>query len=175
MTKDGRLIETDKVAMGVWKRLTSEFATWKMLILAGMSSRTWAQYSNDHLTPMLKASHWKIGLGLLGGLTDKQVAFLREFARLNAERVDRQFRTTATVLVTVPVGLLLAVNEVAPGLWERLGVERAEGFFLVLLVWFFITAIMMAVAWRARDLSHLLDFEHARRQLDPDPEEDGES
>lgn len=78
MTKDGRLIETDKVAMGVWKRLTSEFATWKMLILAGLSSRTWAQYSNDHLTPMLKASHWKIGLGLLGGLTDRQVEFLRE-------------------------------------------------------------------------------------------------
>lgn len=67
------------------------------------------------------------------------------------------------------------MNELAPDMWESLGVERAEGFFLVLFVWFIVTAVMMAVAWRARDLSHLIDFEHARRQLDPDPEEDGES
>ena len=28
MTEDGRLIRTDPVAMGVWKRLTAQFATW---------------------------------------------------------------------------------------------------------------------------------------------------
>lgn len=169
MTKDGRLIQTDKMAMGVWTRLRAEFATWKMLVFAGFKSRTWSQYSTDQLSPMLKTTHWKVGLGLLGGLNDKQVEFLREFARLNADRVERQFRITATMMVTVPVGGLVAINELVPELWTSLGFERAESFIFVLIVWFVVTAIMMAYAWRAKDLFHLLEFEHARRRLDPDP------
>lgn len=169
MTQDGRLIQTDPVVMGVWRRLRSEFATWKMLVFAGFWRRTWSQYSTDQFSSMLEATHWKVSLGLLGGLSDRQVAFLREFARLNAERVERQFRATATIMVTVPVATLVAVNELAPNVLVQLGLDQAESFIFVLGTWFVVTAVMMAYAWRAKDLQHLLDFEHARRQLDPDP------
>ena len=67
MSDEGQLIRTDPVAMGVWKRLTSLFATWRML-LAGFTRRSLSQMANDQLTPLTRAVHWKVGLGLLGGL-----------------------------------------------------------------------------------------------------------
>ena len=39
MTEDGRLIRTDPVAMGVWKRLTAQFATWRLIVFASFTKR----------------------------------------------------------------------------------------------------------------------------------------
>lgn len=166
MTGDGRLIRTDPVAMGVWQRLTGLFATWRLIVLAGFTLRSLYQFSNDQMTPLGKAVHWKIGLGLLGGLTDAQIGFLKTYAEINARKVERVFRTTALVLVTVPVAAIFGLSEVDPEIWERWGFEQFETLIFVVGVWMAFCAVMMGAAWRARDLADLLEFENARRALD---------
>ncbi len=159
------LIRTDPVAMGVWKRLTRGFATWRLLVLAGFTRRVLHHFGNDQLTPLSAAVHWKIGLGLLGGLDDAQVDFLQTYAELNASRVERAFRTYALILVTIPVGATVGLNEIDPDSWERLGFSQVESVIIILSLWAVAVGILMAAAWRARDLADLLRFEQARRVL----------
>ena len=171
MSEQGRYVETDKAAMGVWVRLVKLFATWKMVLFSGTQKRTWMQTSNDQLTILTQANHWKIGLGLLGGLSDAQVEFLQEYARLNSERVERVFRTTALLLISIPVGAVLAVNEVAPEFWQRTGYGEDPVLVAVMVVWVLIVGYLMLVSWRSRDLVDLLAFEVARRKLEAAREE----
>lgn len=162
----GRYIETDKVAMGVWARLVNQFLTWKMIFFAGTKKRTWMQASNDQLTVLTQAKHWRIGMGLVGGLSDAQVEFLQEYARLNAERVERIFRTTALLLITIPVGSVVAINEVAPSFLEGFGFDGEPVFISLMIVWGVVVGYMMLVAWRSRDLVDFMAFEIARRKLE---------
>lgn len=164
MSDEGQLIRTDPVAMGVWKRLTSLFATWRML-LAGFTRRSLSQMANDQLTPLTRAVHWKVGLGLLGGLDDAQVEFLKTYAALNAQRVERVFRTTTLLLVSVPVAAVFGISEIEPDFWARIGFERIDTLIGILGVWMVFSLMMMGAAWRARDLADLLEFEHARREM----------
>ncbi len=166
MTEDGRLIRTDPVAMGVWKRLTALFATWRMIVFAGFSRRALLQFSNDQMTPLAQAVHWKVGLGLLGGLTDEQVDFLLAYAQLNARKVERVFRTSTLVLVSVPVAGVFGLTELDPGIWTRLGFEQMETLILVLAIWMLASGVMMAASWRANELADLIEFEQARRRFD---------
>lgn len=164
MSGEAQLIRTDPVAMGVWKRLTSLFATWRML-LAGFTRRSLSQMANDQLTPLTRAVHWKVGLGLLGGLDDAQVEFLKTYAALNAHRVERVFRTTTLLLVSVPVAAVFGISEIEPEFWVRIGFERIDTLIGILAVWMVCSLMMMGAAWRARDLADLLEFEHARREM----------
>jgi hypothetical protein len=159
------LIRTDPVAMGVWQRLTKLFATWKMIVFAGFSRRALHQFANDQMTPLVKATHWKIGLGLLGGLTDAQVDFLAVYADLNARKADRIFRTVTLALVTIPVAAVFGISEMDPEFWVRMGFEQVDTILVILGLWLTSSAAMMAAAWRARDLADLLEFEKARRAL----------
>lgn len=159
------LIRTDPVAMGVWKRLTKGFATWRLLVVSGFTRRALHHFGNDQLTPLNDAGHWKIGLGLLGGLDDAQIDFLKIYAELNASRVERAFRTYALILVTIPVGATVGINEIDPDSWERLGFSQLESVLVILSLWAIAVGILMAAAWRARDLADLLCFEQARRVL----------
>tara|TARA_R110002095_G_scaffold166973_1_gene144836 strand:+ start:300 stop:854 length:555 start_codon:yes stop_codon:yes gene_type:complete len=159
------LIRTDPVALAVWQRLTAIFASWRLILFAGLSRRGLHQFSNDQLTPLTKASHWKIGLGLLGGLNDSQIDFVKTYAELNAHRVERIFRTYTLLLVTLPVGATIGLNEIDPEIWTRLGFRQIDTVLVILVVWAIAAGGMMAAAWRARDLADLLIFEQARRQL----------
>ncbi|MGK0267247.1 MAG: hypothetical protein ACI82N_001500 [Maricaulis sp.] len=159
------LIRTDPTVLAVWQRLTGTFATWRAIILAGWTSRALRLLSNDQLTPLTRALHWKIGLGLLGGLDDSQIDFLQVYSELNANRIERIFRVTALLLITVPVGTVIAINEVQPDVWEQVGFGQLETLFGVLGCWMLLAGVQMAAAWRARDLADLLLFEQARRRL----------
>ncbi|MEA1941820.1 MAG: hypothetical protein U9P68_06190 [Pseudomonadota bacterium] len=164
MSEGGRLIRTDPEVLGVWKRLTALFATWRV-VLASVSRRSLSQFSNDQMTPISRATHWKIGLGLLGGLDDVQVDFLKDYAALNANRVERVFRTTALLLVSVPVAGVFGISEVEPDFWGRIGFEQLDTLIVILGLWMVSAGIMMAAAWRARDLADLVEFEAARRRF----------
>ncbi|WP_203292391.1 hypothetical protein [Maricaulis parjimensis] len=166
MTEDGRLIRTDPVAMGVWKRLTTQFAVWRMIVFAGFSRRALLQFSNDQMTPLARAVHWKVGLGLLGGLSDEQVDFLLAFARINARKVERVFRTSTLILVSVPVAGVFGLTEIDPGIWVRLGFAQMDTLILVLAIWMLASGVMLAASWRANELVELIEFEQARRQYD---------
>lgn len=159
----GRYVETDKVAMGVWKRLTETFSTSGLLgrvLMRGNGS--WA-FRKDNLSEMLKGKQWKVGLGLLGGLDDTQVDFLERYAAINARRVDQVFRANALFLVTIPVGGLIGINEVVPELFEAFGVDFVYTLVLIVGLWTLMVGITYTAAWRARDLHDLLCFEQARR------------
>lgn len=158
------LIRTDPVVLAVWARLTSVFATWRAIALASFTGRALRLFSNDQLTPLTRAVHWKIGLGLLGGLDDVQIDFLHVYAELNAHRVDRIFRITALVLITLPVSAVIAINEIQPDVWVQIGFGQLESLAVVLGSWMVLAGIQMAAAWRARDLADLLVFEQARRR-----------
>lgn len=166
MTEDGRLIRTDPVALGVWHRLTSLFAVWKLIVFAGFTKRMLLQLSNDQMTPLSKALHWKLGLGLLGGLTDAQVDFLATFSQINARKVSRIFRTTTLVLVSVPVAGVFGISEIDPEFWVRMGFEQIDTLIFVIASWMLVSAVLMAAAWRAQELADLIEFEQARRRLD---------
>lgn len=165
MSAEGRLIRTDPVAMGVWQRLTKLFATWKLIVFAGFARRSLSLFANDQMTPLSKALHWKIGLGLLGGLSDAQVDFLAVYAEINARKVERIFRTAALLLVSVPVAGVFGLSEAYPEFWERIGIEQFDSLIAVILTWMLLSGLMMAAAWRARDLADLVEFEQARRAL----------
>jgi hypothetical protein len=166
VTEDGRLIRTDPVALGVWHRLTSLFAVWKLIVFAGFTKRMLLQLSNDQMTPLSKALHWKLGLGLLGGLTDAQVDFLATFSQINARKVSRIFRTTTLVLVSVPVAGVFGISEIDPEFWVRMGFEQIDTLIFVIASWMLVSAVLMAAAWRAQELADLIEFEQARRRLD---------
>ncbi|WP_417481673.1 hypothetical protein [Maricaulis sp.] len=159
------LIRTDAMAMGVWERLTVNFTTWRLILFAGFSRRSLHHFGNDQLTPLTRARHWKIGLGLLGGLDDAQIDFLKTYAELNAGKVDRTFRAYALLMVTLPVGATIGINEIDPEIWTRLGFSQIDSVIVILATWAVAVGILMAAAWRARDLADLLVFEQARREL----------
>tara|TARA_R110002072_G_scaffold21793_3_gene76896 strand:+ start:298 stop:828 length:531 start_codon:yes stop_codon:yes gene_type:complete len=159
------LIRTDPVVMAVWKRLTSTFATWRLILLAGFTHRGLYQLSNDQVSPLITTAHWKLGLGLLGGLDDAQIGFLTTFAEMNASRAERVFRTNTLILVTIPVGLIIGINEVFPEIWDQAGFNQIDTIASVLAAWVVVAGLMMAASWRARDLADLLVFEAARREL----------
>tara|TARA_R110000868_G_scaffold2321_1_gene17160 strand:+ start:22731 stop:23264 length:534 start_codon:yes stop_codon:yes gene_type:complete len=158
------LIRTDPVVLAVWTRLTSVFATWRAIALASFTGRALRLFSNDQLTPLTRAVHWKIGLGLLGGLDDVQIDFLHVYADLNAQRIERIFRFSALVLITVPVSAVIAINELQPDIWLETGFGQLESLAVVIGCWMLLAGVQMAAAWRARDLADLLVFEQARRR-----------
>ena len=73
---------------------------------------------------------------------------------------------TALVFITVPVGSALALNEIAPDVLERLGLNDAETLLIMFAAYGMLVGFLMMVSWRSRDLVDLLDFELARRRLD---------
>ncbi|MBR9826347.1 MAG: hypothetical protein GYB36_11190 [Alphaproteobacteria bacterium] len=112
---------------------------------------------------MLDTQHWKIGLGLLGGLSDAQVAFLLDFAEINARRVEHVFRAWALIMVTVPVGTLVGANELFPDLFGQSLVSFYGALIIIISAWASVAGIMFMSSWRAKDLEDLLRFEMARR------------
>ena len=66
MSQEGRFIQTDPVVIGVWSRLTRQFATWNGLFFSALSWRARMQFSNDQMLPVLAASHWLFVLTVLG-------------------------------------------------------------------------------------------------------------
>ncbi|WP_300554673.1 hypothetical protein [Maricaulis sp.] len=159
----GRYVETDKVALGVWKRLTEVFSTSKLLgRMLIRANGTWP-FRKDNLGEMLQTKQWKVGLGLLGGLDDNQIDFLERYAAINERRVDQVFRANALFLVTIPVGALIGINEVVPELFELVGVDFVYTLVTIVGLWALMVGITYSAAWRARDLHDLLSFEQARR------------
>ncbi|WP_297734229.1 hypothetical protein [uncultured Maricaulis sp.] len=165
MSEPKGYIANDPVVMGVWKRLTQLFAVWRLLVFASFTKRMLYQVSNDQMSMLVRSRHWKLGLGLLGGLDEAQVIFLAEWARLNAERTERIFRTVALMMVTIPVAAVFGISEIDPDFWTRLGFERFDTVVIMLAIWMLISGLMMGAAWRARDLADLLALEQARRAL----------
>ncbi|RKR02904.1 hypothetical protein [Maricaulis maris] len=158
-------IANDPVVMGVWKRLTQLFAVWRLIVFAGFSKRMLYQVTNDQMSTLMRSRHWKLGLGLLGGLDEAQIIFLADWARLNAERTERIFRSTALIIVSIPVAAVFGISELDPGIWESLGFARLDTLIFIIGAWMLVSGVMMAAAWRARDLADLLDLEKARRAL----------
>jgi|GEM_PF-1690635 len=165
MSEPKGYIANDPVVMGVWKRLTELFAVWRLIVFAGFSKRALYHVTNDQMSTLMRSRHWKLALGLLGGLDEAQVVFLAEWARLNAERTERIFRSVALMLVTIPVAAVFGISEIDQGIWARLGFARFETIVFILGLWIMISGVLMAAAWRARDLSDLLELEKARRAL----------
>ncbi|WP_291842784.1 hypothetical protein [Maricaulis sp.] len=165
MSEPKGYIANDPVVMGVWKRLTELFAVWRLIVFASFTKRMLYQVTNDQMSTLMRTRHWKLGLGLLGGLDDAQVSFLAEWARLNADRAERIFRSTALIIVSIPVAGVFGISELDPGLWERVGFARLDTLVFIIGAWMMVSGVMMAAAWRARDLSDLLELEKARRAL----------
>ena len=164
MTIDGRLIETDRMVMALWPRIRSQFAIWKLLVFAPFTRRAVLQFTNDQISPLLRSRHWKITLGMLGGLTDAQVDFLTAFADLNARKSERIFRTTALLMISLPVGFVVAVNEAYPQFWDDIGIDGASFFPVIILVYAALVGYLMAGAWRAREIAECCEFEQMRRR-----------
>jgi hypothetical protein len=161
-----RLIKEDEEALGVWTRLTKAFPAWTLIFKVGFTRRGLYPWILDNMGVMRKTPHWKIGLGLLGGLNDDQIDFLEEYAEINARRIEHVFRAGALLLVSVPVGTLYALNEIAPGLFGVGTPEVSEVLFGILIGWGGVAILLMTTAWRARDLHDLLRFEKVRRKRD---------
>lgn len=162
----GHYIETDKVAMGVWKRLTASFSISRLLLESVFGMRSVWPFRKDNLGQMLQTDRWKIGLGLLGGLDDHQVDFLVRYAAINERRVDHVFRATALFLVSIPVGSLIAVNEIVPDAFAVTGIDFLFTLIGIIGAWAIVAGVMFAASWRARDLHDLVSFEQARRGLE---------
>lgn len=174
MSEGGRYLETDKTVLGVWKRLTTSFSTSSLALTAAFGFRSIFPYHKDNLGLMLKTSRWKTGLGLLGGLSDRQIDFLAEYADINAGRVERVFRFFALAFVSVPVGSLVALNEVWPEVFTMAEFSFVSAFIAIIAGWLFFTAIMVGSSWRANDLRDLVRFEQARRLYALAGENEGE-
>lgn len=164
MTQPGRFLETDKVALGVWKRLTDQFSIWRLFWIAIASWRSLFPFQKNNLGRMLETRHWRIGLGLLGGLSDSQVEFLEQFADINARRVQYVFRAWALLMVSLPVGALVALNEIMPQVFEATIFGFLDALIAIMLVYLVVAGIIFASSWRAQDLADLLKFEKARRE-----------
>ncbi|WP_300527451.1 hypothetical protein [Maricaulis sp.] len=159
----GRYVETDKVALGVWKRLTETFSTTKLLVAVLIMRHGSWPFRKDDLGNILSSQRWKLGLGLLGGLDDDQVDFLERYAAINVRRVEQVFRANALFLVTIPIGALVAVNEVAPEFYGFLGVDFVYTLIAIIAAWAAAVGVLFAALWRSRDLHDLVSFEQARR------------
>ena len=160
------LITTDKEALGVWTRLTDLFSIWRLVVFATLGGRSIMPWRKNNLGDMLRTNRWKIGLGLLGGLDDAQIDFLERFSAINARRVDHVFRASALILVSIPVAGVVAVNELAPEVFSGSGLDFLFTLITIIAVWAFFAGLMMAAAWRARDLHDLVEFEQARRRFE---------
>jgi hypothetical protein len=158
-----RLIQTDKEALGVWKRLADSFSVWRLIAFGTLGSRSVMPYRKDNLGWMLATSRWKIGLGLLGGLDDAQIDFLERYAAINARRVEHVFRAWALLLVSLPIGAFLAFEEFAPEWLDAIGFDVVATIAAIIGSWAVFAGVMMAAAWRARDLHDIISFEQARR------------
>lgn len=165
MSEPKGYIANDPVVMGVWKRLTGLFAVWRLIVFASFTRRMLYQLTNDQMSTLMRTRHWKLGLGLLGGLDDAQIDFLAAWAQLNADRTERIFRSTALLIVSLPVAAVFGISELDPTIWQQLGFERLDTLVFIIGAWMVISGIMMAAAWRARDLADLLKLEQARRAL----------
>ncbi len=165
MSEPKGYIANDPVAMDVWKRLTRLFAVWRVILIAPFTRRALFLFSNNQMNTLMRSGHWKIALGILGGLTDAQIEFLAEWARLNAERSDRLFRMSALTLVTLPAAAVFGLTEIDAEIWQKLGIQELPALLGSIGVWLVLCGIMMAASWRARDMSDLLELEKARRAL----------
>ncbi|ABI65843.1 hypothetical protein Mmar10_1551 [Maricaulis maris MCS10] len=165
MSEPRGYIANDPVVMDVWKRLTKLFAVWRLIVIASFTRRVLYQFTNDQMSTLMRSGHWKIALGLLGGLNDPQLDFLAEWSRLNAARSERIFRTTTLILVSIPVAAVFGVSEMDPEFWQRIGFARPESLMVIIGLWLLVSGILMAAAWRSRDLADLIALEQARRKL----------
>lgn len=165
MSEPKGMIANDPVVMDVWKRLTKLFAVWRLIVFAPFTRRMFYQLTNDQMLTLMRTRHWKLGLGLLGGLDDAQIDFLAEWTQLNADRSERIFRTTALLIVTIPVAAVFGISELDPNIWQQFGFERLDTLVFIIGAWMLASGIMMAASWRARDLADLLKLEQARRAL----------
>ncbi|MAC88160.1 hypothetical protein [Maricaulis sp.] len=165
MSEPQGFIANDPVVMGVWKRLTKLFAVWRLLVFAPFSRRMFYQVTNDQMLTLMRSRHWKLGLGLLGGLDDVQIDFLVEWSQLNADRTERIFRSNALLIVTIPVAGVFGISELDPDIWQQFGFARLDTLIFIIGAWMLVSGVMMAAAWRARDLADLVRLEQARRAL----------
>ncbi|WP_323761156.1 hypothetical protein [Maricaulis sp.] len=165
MSEPKGMIANDPVVMDVWKRLTKLFAVWRLIVFAPFTRRMFYQVTNDQMSTLMRTRHWKLALGLLGGLDAAQIDFLVEWTQLNADRTERIFRSTALLIVTIPVAGVFGISEFDPTFWEQIGFERLDTLIFIIAGWMVVSGIMMAAAWRARDLADLVKLEKARRAL----------
>ena len=159
------LIKTDPEALAIWRLMVKRHSLISILVVALITMRALMPWRIDNLGEMVRTPRWKISLGQLGGLADGQIDFLERFAEINARRVEHVFRATALLLVSIPVGAAVAINELIPGFWQ----EESDFFFtlgVILILYAIFAGLMMGAAWRARDLHDVVRFEQARRALE---------
>jgi hypothetical protein len=166
VSREARILTEDKMVLEVWKRLTRRFATWRLIVIATFSRRAMFPATNNNIGVMLGTDHWKNGLGLLGGLDDDQLDLIAAMASINARRVEHVFRTSTLILVTVPVGVFIGLNELAPEALVSIGFTKISASLSVLAIWGFFAALMMASSWRAKDVLDVINYEQARRSFD---------
>lgn len=149
---------TEHASWPVWRALTAEFKTSRLLRAAFGSGAGWGLYGVDLASSLRQTPMAKAAMAMLASVDDKTLADLTAIAEVNAQRNDAMWRLAIMFYVTVPATIVIAGIDAAPQIVEE--VIRPLALMLVILLPALTIQLLFyfATQWRARQIVGVLRF-----------------
>ena len=155
------------LAAEAWAPLAAIFTNWSGVrprgswFRNGMSERVGSQ----RMARLLRSREAVRFDAAVAGLGRGDLKRLHDMARINLEQAQAASRVTIFLNVTVVLGALVLLNQLAPGmiseLWregdDALRTTIVTGFVILATVWITVSAYSWGGVAAARDLKHLLE------------------
>ena len=147
----------------LWRQLTREFGTLRLLASAFTSGAIWGVYGIDLASGLRRSPMARRAFETVAGASDHDLDRLIELGRVNAGRHEAMWRMAVMFYISVPATVLLALVQMAPGAVAAAFFEGSVvlwGLIALLLVWML---CYFAVQWRARQIVAVLEMVRLER------------
>lgn len=147
----------------VWRALTRALPTWSLPFTSLISPSAYHFVGNDLVSVFQRSKAAREAQIHVKPVGDAELVALDRLAQLNVKRGEQYFRFMAAGFVSVPIGALLALNELYPDLLSRFQADLADAIIAILSVWVVFVALQFASVWRMRHIALVIAFELIER------------
>lgn len=167
---DDILAELDR-AQAAWRKLCGCFSGIKYV--ANRPKDMWTLIKRRFVGDVLinwNLTYWKKAKAILVSLTDPEIDYLRSLAQQRFESAASQFRLWAVSSVTIPVSIVVILNQLAPEWFRREFLQEPDETIFGLYVVFLTVAIVNLFyiflnSLKAREMRMALELEAADRRF----------
>lgn len=146
-----------------WRALTRALPTWSLPFTALISPSAYHFVGNDLVSVFQRSKAAREAQLHVKPVGDAELFALDRLAQLNVKRGEQYFRFMAAAFVSVPIGALLALNELYPDLLTRFQADLADAIIAILSVWVVFVALQFASVWRMRHIALVIALELIER------------
>jgi hypothetical protein len=158
-------MDADEV-WAVWRRLTRALPMWQMPLDFFLSPSMWTLFGLDLVSGLRRNASTRRIFAELAPLSPADLRRVNAIAQMNHRRHEAISRWMAVAFLTLPASAALVLSELSPRTLAEVAGERGPGAWYLLLTYAGgVVALYLLAAWRARQLTTVVEMVFIERGL----------